>query len=89
MCGVFAIEAAVSGIIGVAVAGLMFGVIHRIADARFETSIPDTPFRLLVVSPWITIMVVVVCIVASVVSGLVPVFRLSKKTPFELIHPNT
>ena len=89
MCGVFAIEAAVSGIIGVAVAGLMFGVIHRIADARFETSIPDTPFRLLVVSPWITIVVVVVCIVACVVSGLVPVFRLSKKTPFELIHPNT
>ena len=89
MCGVFAIEAAVSGVIGVATAGIMFGVIHRIADARFEASIPDTPFRLLVISPWITIAVMVVCIVACVVSGLVPVYRLSRKTPFELIHPNT
>ncbi|MCR5087203.1 MAG: ATP-binding cassette domain-containing protein [Lachnospiraceae bacterium] len=88
ICGVFATEAAISGIIGVAFAGIMFGVIHKMADARFEKSILDTPFRLLVLSPMITLVVAAICIVVCVASGMIPVFRLSEKSPFELIHPN-
>ena len=88
ICGVFAIEAAVSGTIGVIVASVMFGLIHRMAEVRFESGIVDTPYRLLVISPWITLLVVILCIIISVLSGLIPVLRLSEKTPFELIHPN-
>ncbi len=89
MCGIFASEAILIGLMAVAVASLMFTAIQKYANSSFAKGIPDTPYRILVLSPWITIGVLVGSVILCMVSGLWPVFNLSRKTPYELIHPKS
>lgn len=83
---IFIIESIVTGALGVMLSVLSFEAIRRYANNSYALSLPENPFDLLVFSPAVIVVALIVSIIICLLSAIVPIYRLARKKPFDLIH---
>lgn len=83
---IFFTESIFVGIVSSVIAGIMHAIVTYFCNYNYATGLEDRPFDLLSFSPINAIIVSVCCLVVCVLSTIIPVYNLSQKKPFELIH---
>ncbi len=83
---IFVFQAMLVGVLCVLFALFAFIIIKNYANSTFASSLPEYPFDLLVFRPLHMIISAIISLVLCLLSSILPIARLARKRPFDLIH---
>ena len=83
---IFVFQAMLVGVLCVLFALFAFIIIKNYANSTFASSLPEYSFDLLVFRPLHMIISAIISLVLCLLSSILPIARLARKKPFDLIH---
>ncbi|MBQ6104874.1 MAG: ABC transporter ATP-binding protein/permease [Lachnospiraceae bacterium] len=85
LTGMFLIEAFLMASISVFLSSAVFFCTQKYANADYVRRVAANPFDILVFGPWNSLWLILGCLTVLFFATLIPIVRLSRKKPYELI----